>query len=359
MKELCVVVEGEEIPIISYEEVNGKLIRKNAYYDYQEQIISMISRKFVNGYVKQSKAALRENLTELSNRYNETLDLTDEDVINIYICKHITFREDIEYNISAEGVKNLMIERLSQDLDNGELLTLSYSNELELDPDYRQVTKDLRKIMSILKTKIMSCNNMENLNVLSQDLRMLVNSYFHLKEGIINRIIHKIKDNPNYQKNKTKAYYLIPGIVEENIENYLDLENNTISIEKFLSYVPVEIIVKAANEFLGSKKLNHLLKIYGVQSIICRKENGEAYKLSEVERAIIVYYSSLLKNEQAKIARILKDSVSEKEYVDTAYDLEGPYSFKQYYSKEEMDYYGHGEDSRDDIYNEEEENFSL
>ena len=52
MREYFVTVQDEDIPILSYEIKNGKVIKENNYRDFLDEITSILARKYVDSYKK-------------------------------------------------------------------------------------------------------------------------------------------------------------------------------------------------------------------------------------------------------------------------------------------------------------------
>ena len=69
--------------------------------------------------------------------------------------------------------------------------------------------------------------------------------------------------------------------------------------------MPVDLILLATSEILANIKDVETFRFYSIANSICRKEDGSKYSTIEIDRAIMNYYSNLVKNQEI-------DSITEK-----------------------------------------------
>ena len=202
--------------------------------------------------------------------------------------------------------------------------------------------------MGVIRKDIISAGNEESALELGENLKRLLQNYCDMKKIIIAKIVYKLRSNQDYNKNKSRAYNLVPSIVKENLDIYLDIDSNTVSLEEVVESVPDKIIVRTADEFLENKKYNYLSKLFSVMNYICRKEDGSRYSDTEKEAALLARNTKLLKVRPFLVELYLREAQPEVEPLDSSHDIKGPYTFASYYDPEEMEYYGHDYDDREE-----------
>ena len=304
MKEYYIIYQGEKIPIITYNNKDGRVETEPKLSDIFSKLSTILARNFADSYKKYSDSKLKELIKELSMSSYYTLDFTKEETIKIFISRYFELDKSSVDNNVTNRISIIMHNRLKQEIKEDGLLKKELSSLIDQDEDYLNVYGQLVNIIGDLEKDIKSSCNTDIITKLIAVFCKVLEYFAGLKNQIISIIIQTLKDTQDYKENKNQAYKLIPSVIEEDTCKYLKLDRN-IRAEDVLEFVPSNVIFSAYESIINGHKNDYYIRLIQLIKDICAKIDDHEYSELDIQRVILNHIRILLSYDDQELTSFL------------------------------------------------------